>query len=248
MADQEVLRSWQNPWTDRDVEEHWDRVAHMYVDANRRVEDAHDQRFAVAVGQLNLASGQQVLNVTSRDCGAVPALEHACDDVRLVNAEISRGLMEVARELHPQAIQQKIDTYSSLPFSDREYDAVLSLETLEHVENPVLFLSELLRVCRPGGRLVLSCPPATAELSYRVYTRLFGGHGEGPHRFPSSRRVKHWLQLVGWKLEHHAGTLLIPAGPKFLRTFGEWFIQRVQGTPVAELGIRQFYVCHKQSQ
>ena len=93
--------------------------------------------------------------------------------------------------------------------------------------------------------MVLSCPPATSELPYRIYTALFGGHGEGPHRFPPSREVKQWLKETGWDLILHKGTVLLPVGPRWMKNMGETLIGRMQGTFVAELGIRQFYVCKK---
>jgi hypothetical protein len=93
--------------------------------------------------------------------------------------------------------------------------------------------------------MVLSCPPATSEIPYRVFTFLFGGHGEGPHKFPSSKTVKKWLAQSGWRLLTHKGTLLVPVGPKFLRNTGEKIISACQGTFISELGIRQFFVCEK---
>jgi hypothetical protein len=42
----------------------------------------------------------------------------------------------------------------------------------------------------------------------------------------------------------HRGTVMIPAGPAFLRENGNrWLESHMQGTFVAEMGIRQFYVC-----
>ncbi len=102
--------------------------------------------------------------------------------------------MDVAKYLRPAINQVKISTYSDLPFGDESFDRIISLETLEHAAEPQLFLRELHRVAKNGARMVLSCPPATSELPYRVFTFLFGGHGEGPHRFPPSRRVKKWLK------------------------------------------------------
>lgn len=234
-----------NPWTDADVERHWDRVAERYVEENRRVGRAHAQRFEVAVPLLRLSPGLRVLNVSSRDCEAEDFIRRACGEVEIVHAEISQGLIEVARRLRPNVRPVKIETYSKLPFGDGEFDRVLSLETLEHVSEPLEFLRELFRTAQSGAILVLSCPPATAEIPYRAYTLLFGGHGEGPHRFLSSATVKALLEKTGWRLESHRGTLLVPVGPRFLRELGERLIERLQGTLVSELGIRQFYVCRK---
>ena len=44
------------------------------------------------------------------------------------------------------------------PVEDSSVDVVLSTETLEHVPEPAAFLAEARRVCRDGGRLVLTVP------------------------------------------------------------------------------------------
>jgi SAM-dependent methyltransferase len=216
-------------------------VAGIYVRENQRVRETHAQRFEVAVPRLALFPGARVLNVSSRDCEAEDFLKHACANLEVDHAEISQGLIEVARQLRPQAVQHKLETYSRLPFPDAAFDRVLSLETLEHVAEPAVFLAELRRVARPGAVLVLSCPPAAAELPYRCYTALFGGHGEGPHRFPPSREVRRLLASSGWELTWHQGTLLIPVGPRWLRRWGERLTRGRAGSYLGELGIRQFY-------
>lgn len=234
-----------NNWTDRDVEEHWDSVAKIYVRENEKVKSTHDQRFRESITYLEPAPGMKILNITSRDAEAGDYIMQAQPSATVINAEISRGLMKVAEKLRPSAIQVKLENYSALPFEDAEFDRVLSLETLEHVSDPLKFLEELHRVSKSDARLVLSCPPATSELPYRFYTAVFGGHGEGPHRFLPSKEVKWMLAETRWKLLAHKGTLLVPAGPGWLQKYGEKIIDRMQGTFIAELGIRQFYVCEK---
>lgn len=43
-----------------------------------------------------------------------------------------------------------------LPCEDAEFDAVLSTQVLEHVDDPVAYLAECARVLKPGGTLMLS--------------------------------------------------------------------------------------------
>jgi ubiquinone/menaquinone biosynthesis C-methylase UbiE len=198
-----------------------------------------------SVQALKLEKGCSVLNISSRDGEATDYIKRSCSDCRVMNAEISSGLMNVASGIRPEIHQEKLETYSVLPFNDGEFNRILSLETLEHVEDPLAFLEELHRVSTEETILVLSCPPATSEFPYQVYSFLFGGHGEGPHRFPPSKRVKKMFELTGWNLLEHRGTLLFPVGPAWFRQWGERIIGRLQKTWISELGIRQFYVCDK---
>jgi SAM-dependent methyltransferase len=46
----------------------------------------------------------------------------------------------------------------NLPFLDREFEAVLAFEVVEHVEEDEALLAEMARVTRPGGLLILSTP------------------------------------------------------------------------------------------
>ncbi len=239
------MGQFKNKWTDRDVEHHWDSVADIYVKENNKVKAAHDQRFKESINHLRLQENCTVLNVSSRDCEANDYIIAAEPSARVTNAEISSGLMEVAAGIRPDAYQVKLASYSNLPFRDGEFDRILSLETLEHVADPIGFLKELHRVSIKDAIMVLSCPPATSELPYRIFTFLFGGHGEGPHRFPSSGKVKTMLEITGWNLQFHKGTVLLPVGPVKLQQFAEKFIAKCQGTFISELGIRQFYVCTK---
>ena len=50
------------------------------------------------------------------------------------------------------------DMNLALPFPDNAFDVVTSLEGIEHVVHASLFLSELCRVTKPGGRIYLSTP------------------------------------------------------------------------------------------
>lgn len=69
------------------------------------------------------------------------------------------------------------DANQKLPFSDASYDAVVSIEGIEHLENPSLFLRECARILVPGGHLFLTTPNPDSWRSRRyVMTR-------GHHRY-----------------------------------------------------------------
>lgn len=46
----------------------------------------------------------------------------------------------------------------SLPYPDYNFDLVYSAFTIEHCSDPEIFLREMVRVCHPGGRIVILAP------------------------------------------------------------------------------------------
>jgi SAM-dependent methyltransferase len=67
------------------------------------------------------------------------------------------------------------DLNQPLPLEDGRYDTVISLNTLEHVRRDVFALSELARVLKPGGRMLLFVP-----FLYRIH-----GSPSDYHRHPA---------------------------------------------------------------
>jgi len=45
-----------------------------------------------------------------------------------------------------------------LPFQENTFDALISAEVIEHVPEVEAYLRELIRVCRPGGKIIISTP------------------------------------------------------------------------------------------
>jgi SAM-dependent methyltransferase len=50
----------------------------------------------------------------------------------------------------------ELNSDTTVPAAESSFDAVISTQVLEHVGDPALYLSECLRVLKPGGRLLLS--------------------------------------------------------------------------------------------
>jgi len=62
---------------------------------------------------------------------------------------------------HASSAEGRPDLYYDghrLPFEDKSFDTVLSVQVLEHTPKPQSLLNEMARVLRPGGLLILSAP------------------------------------------------------------------------------------------
>lgn len=55
------------------------------------------------------------------------------------------------------------DLNLKLPFPDEEFDVVLTLANLEHLENPLENLREIFRVLKPNGTMLLTAPTFRAK-------------------------------------------------------------------------------------
>ncbi len=234
----------QNNFTIEQVRNYWNKAFFKYDKAHKNIHETHHQRFKQGLEYLDLKSNNKVLNIWSRTGEAVPYLREKCSGIDLINCEVSDEFIKKSKKDFPSEVFEQTDL-TILNFPDNYFDFVLSLETLEHCPCPSCFLKEVFRVLKPNGTLVMSLPPAVLEWHFKIYTFIFNDHGEGPHKFLSSKKVKTLLKEVNFELLLDKGTLLFPIGPKFFRNWGEKIIQKFQKTFIREFGVRQFYVAKK---
>lgn len=69
-----------------------------------------------------------------------------------------------------------------LPFPDRTFDHVIASEILEHVDDDLGALAELVRVLRPGGSLAATVPAALPErICWTLSDEYYAPKAEGGH-------------------------------------------------------------------
>lgn len=93
-----------------------------------------------------------------------------------------------------------LDIRTELAHVGREFDVVIMGEILEHLDEPVKVVAEAMRLLRPGGRFVISCPHDD-EVPDAEHVRAWG-HDE----------LFHLLQPHGLvvSFRHFAGTCFAP--------------------------------------
>jgi SAM-dependent methyltransferase len=127
----------------------------------------------MAKEQLGDVRGLRVLEI---GCGAGAFAKYlAGQGAEVTAADFSPSAVELASQLAGPLVRTLVADIQNLPFDDESFDLVVSLETLEHVPNPDQGLSELVRVTRIGGRLIVTTPNYLSLLGlYRAYLRLRG--------------------------------------------------------------------------
>jgi SAM-dependent methyltransferase len=151
------------------------------------------------------------------------ALDLGCGDGRLgahlragelVAGDVSRVALERARARLPGAELVPLEPDAPLPLADSAFDLVLCAETIEHVRDVQLLLSEVRRVLRPGGTLALTTPAHGRLTGLDVLVRGFERRFDplSPHlRFLTARSLRALLGQLGFDvvtLRRRSGTLL----------------------------------------
>jgi SAM-dependent methyltransferase len=152
-------------------------------------------------------------------CGAgrfLCALRLSRPGLELAGTDVSRAALARLAARAPE-IETRPGSGAELPAADGEFEAVLVMDVLEHVDDPDRLLGEVRRVLAPGGILHLHVPCEADALSIwrwlpgqrgeRALKRRFGGHIQRFRRREllarlraqgfEPLRVRHSLHLLG---------------------------------------------------
>jgi demethylmenaquinone methyltransferase/2-methoxy-6-polyprenyl-1,4-benzoquinol methylase len=134
-----------------------------------------------AVSELKQLRPARILDIATGTADfAIETLRAAAPDAIVTGVDISEGMLEVGRRKLQEKglnnrIQLELGDSENLPFADDEFDAVTASFGVRNFENLEKGLTEMRRVLRPGGKLVVlefSKPTAfPLKQAYNFYFR-----------------------------------------------------------------------------
>lgn len=173
--------------------------------------------------QLGINPGDRVLDVgagfgrhvfeAARRGAQVVALDFAADEVTQTRDTLAAMIEtdEVARSTVLGAVRGDA---TRLPFADATFDAVITSEVLEHIQDDVAGITEMVRVLRPGGRFAATVPAWGPEvISWRLSDEYHAPKSEGGHvRIYSRTELRAKLRSAGLTVDgyHRAHALHSP--------------------------------------
>lgn len=130
----------------------FDGVAKRYDLTNTVISGGQDHYWRWATRKaLALRPGERVLDLAAGT--GVSTLELAKSGAWCVAADFSQGMLAAGRF---RKVPMVAGDAMALPFADESFDAVTISYGLRNVSDPDLALREMLRVTKPGGRLVVA--------------------------------------------------------------------------------------------
>ena len=202
----------------------FDQVAKNYDRTNTVLSMGNDRMWRVATTRaVAPRRGQRILDLAAGTGASSVSLAKSGADV--VAADFSPGMIAEGRRRYgagaasrgiPNLTFVEADA-TALPFDDGEFDTVTMSFGLRNVNDPKKALRELLRVAKPGGRLVVcefSHPPSRSfDGLYRFYNDrvlpvvaktvssnadAYDYLNESIRDWPDQRRLSAWIREAGW--------------------------------------------------
>jgi len=147
----------------------YEELKKLFKDESKKYEKKPDQRLQQT---FRMIEGKEILDVGCAAGGLCKKMANM--GFKVYGIDVLEDSIEIAKEFsNSPNITYEVRDLLKQPFPDNRFDCITFLETIEHVENPGLFLREFHRILRTNGFLILSTPNATSlknifyALSYR---------------------------------------------------------------------------------
>jgi demethylmenaquinone methyltransferase/2-methoxy-6-polyprenyl-1,4-benzoquinol methylase len=131
----------------------FDSVAHSYDRTNDLLSFGQARLWRSRVkNAVNPAQGERILDLAAGTGTSSMALR--VPGAVVVAADFSKGMIEEGKRRYPE-LQFEFADAMALPFEDQSFDAVTISFGLRNVQDHKVALGQMLRVLKPGGRLVI---------------------------------------------------------------------------------------------
>jgi ubiquinone/menaquinone biosynthesis C-methylase UbiE len=130
----------------------YDIISKMYSDRSNMVVAAEGKKIIELIGKVR---GKKILDA---GCGSGRySIQLAKKGAEVHGIDISKGMLRAARKNGKRlGIKYQIASMLRIPYSDNVFDVVISNLAIDHVNDYKKALSEMLRVCKPNGFIVIS--------------------------------------------------------------------------------------------
>ena len=147
----------------------FDTVAESYDKTNDLLSFGQDRIWRKKVlKEVNPVSGQTILDLAAGTGSS--SIVFKKPGVRVIASDFSKGMLEVGKKRHPE-LEFVFADATKLPFENNSVDAVTISFGLRNVQEPKVALNEMLRVLKPGGKVVIC---EFSKVNVPIIKQLYG--------------------------------------------------------------------------
>ena len=204
------------------VAQMFDNISEGYDNLNRVISLGIDVKWRKKVVQLvNAIQPQRVLDIAT-GTGDLAILIAKSNQAEVTGLDLSAGMLEVGRKkVTAEQLDQRITLVQgdseNLPFADNHFDAITVSFGIRNFETLEKGMAEILRVLRPGGRLVIleTSKPTKFPFKqgYEIYTKTllpligklfskdneaYGYLSDSANVFPFGEELNNILRKIGF--------------------------------------------------
>jgi SAM-dependent methyltransferase len=167
---------------------------HWWYRGRRRV-------IVAELDRLPLAPGARVLDA---GCGSGRTLQELTRYGEVHGIELDPGAAELARRRGHGEV--RVGRLEELPWGPDSFDLITCLDVIEHTPDDRVTLTELRRVTKPGGFLLVTVP---------AYQALWSFHDEANHHYRRYGRptLRSAARAAGWSVERLTSFNSLLLGP-----------------------------------
>lgn len=136
---------------------------HWWFKARSKIIETHATQLIEGIANPKILNVGVATGATSdmlKKLGEVTSLEYDKDCCQFLREQLNFDVIQ--------------GSVTELPFPDKIFDLVCAFDVIEHIEDDSLALQEMVRVCKPGGRIMVTVP---------AFMSLWSEHDEINHHF-----------------------------------------------------------------
>ena len=131
-------------------------------------------------------------------CGTGHWLQVFAGGTRVTGLDASAKMLAYAKtHVGKAALAQGLAEY--LPWARESFDRIFCINAFHHFQDKVAFLTEAIRVLRPGGRIMtVGLDPHTGVDQWYIYEYFDNVLEIDRRRYPPSSEIREWMRAAGF--------------------------------------------------
>lgn len=191
----------------------WSRVPQDYyqqgVKKNLLQMIWHGNKIRVAENILKELSFKNCLDLGCASGYMLSELAKQFPDKEFTGVDAYDKAVDFAKKAYPEI--RFITAVLGLPLANKSFDLIISYETIEHVQNPALFLKEAKRVLKDEGTFILAMDSGNwlFRIVWAVWEKTFGRVWKEAHLHPiNHHHLEKLVKKAGFKVRRKLFTHL----------------------------------------